>query len=660
MSKKTGAIILLIVFTISLQSLFVQANLYQTDSLTLQLDIGGDINLKPDGNDPRLKEVSTDLLLLPQNDYRQNIQMWESEGEKLSDRVSFKWTDGKIVKKNYGYSTEIKTNTERIKIGTKIQFPIPYSKVENLNQYLQPTKSIDSDNPKIIAQASELIEGEDDLFKAVFLLAEWVERNVNYDLNTLTETASQKASWVLDNRQGVCDEMTSLFVAMARSLGIPARFASGISYTTSPLFSENWQPHGWAEVFFPGYGWVSFDITFGEYGYIDTTHIKLRDGFDPQEAATKFSWLANDVKLEASDLNFAVKVKNKGNRETELFSLEQQLLSKEVGFGSFNQVIGTIRNHANYYTAVTLKLAVPPEVEIIGRNRRTILLPPNAIRETFWKLKVKEDLESNTIYTMPTFLYTEQNISVQDSFQVRQQSQGFSQEEIEKLSIEDEDKLYSRKINFNCNYPTEVWKGELNDKSKKAICSIKNTGNTNLKQLKFCLNDKCSMIDLPINQIISAEYQMTTNKVGWNKIIISAENDVVEKKSSIEYAVLDEPNINLKTDFPKSINYGEKIPISIELTKKSFSTPKNVIVILNGAGFENRWELDELKEIQRLPVELVDFNMGSKNNFEITVMWKDKDKTMYSTKGEIKIKGVGKNFGDKISLFFNQILNWFY
>ena len=84
---------------------------------------------------------------------------------------------------------------------------------------------------------------------------------------------------------------------MARSLGIPARFSSGISYSTSDLFPEPWQPHGWAEVYFPGVGWVSFDITFGEYGYIDVTHIKLRDGFDPTEPATKFEWLAEDVKL---------------------------------------------------------------------------------------------------------------------------------------------------------------------------------------------------------------------------------------------------------------------------------------------------------------------------------------------------------------------------
>ncbi len=122
----------------------------------------------------------------------------------------------------------------------------PITDVGENQQYLLATENIDSHNSEVIQIASELAEGEDDLFKVAFKLASWVEENVEYDLNTLTATASQKASWVLENRQGVCDEMTSLFIAMARSLGIPARFTSGISYTTSELFDENWQPHGWA------------------------------------------------------------------------------------------------------------------------------------------------------------------------------------------------------------------------------------------------------------------------------------------------------------------------------------------------------------------------------------------------------------------------------
>ena len=62
---------------------------------------------------------------------------------------------------------------------------------------------IDSDDKDIIELASKLIEGEDDLFVVVHKLAAWTKNNINYNLSTLTAEVSQKASWVLENRQGV-------------------------------------------------------------------------------------------------------------------------------------------------------------------------------------------------------------------------------------------------------------------------------------------------------------------------------------------------------------------------------------------------------------------------------------------------------------------------
>ena len=240
-------------------------------------------------------------------------------------RLLLSGTIKKIETKQFGYSAIVKTNQQRKEVHAKIPFPL--TSTQGYTKYLQATETIDSTHPQIIAKATELAEGEDDLFKVAFKLASWVEENVEYDLNTLTASVSQKASWVLENKQGVCDEMTSLFIAMARSLGIPARFASGISYTTSELFTENWQPHGWAEVYFPELGWVAFDITFGEYGYIDVTHIKLRDNVDPQEAATKYEWMANNVKLEAHPLEFDVNIQQEGNFIPEEIQLEEEILS---------------------------------------------------------------------------------------------------------------------------------------------------------------------------------------------------------------------------------------------------------------------------------------------------------------------------------------------
>jgi len=164
----------------------------------------------------------------------------------------------------------------------KVKFPIK-ELLDELEIYTRPSATVDSDNKEIIRLASVLAEGEDDLYQVAFKLAEWTKNNVKYDLSTLTASVSQKASWVLRNREGVCDELTNLFIAMARSLGIPAKFVSGIAYTNSPLFEEEWGPHGWAEIYFPGYGWIPFDVTYGEFGFIDPGHIKSKEALDADE-----------------------------------------------------------------------------------------------------------------------------------------------------------------------------------------------------------------------------------------------------------------------------------------------------------------------------------------------------------------------------------------
>ena len=630
-------------------------NLYLYDSLKLQLDINGEFELISEGASSSVKKVSAELLLYPEDSYRQILQEIDTLGEVEEDKVTFSWKDPELGKKELSYSAIINTVNSRIKVKKKINYPINQLPSE-INEYLLPTETIDSHYPQIITQATELAEGETDLFKVVFKLASWVEDNVEYDLSTLTADTSQKASWVLNNRQGVCDEMTSLFIAMARSLGIPARFVSGISYTTSELFEENWQPHGWAEVYFPGIGWVSFDITFGEYGYIDVTHMKLRDGFDPVEPSTKYEWLANKVGIKTSDLKLNTKIIARGEIKEEELLLEQEILAAEVGLGSHNLVKGVVKNTADYYAATTLQLATPKEVEIIGRNKRKILLEPKEIKETFWIIKVSDNLKDNYWYQFPVIVYSEKNISRENSFKSSSGKPIYSQNDIEKLTIEDEEKSYSRKVSFNCDYPEEIFVNE----EASIKCKIKNSGNTNLKQINFCLNNVCQKVNLPINQEESQEIKIKGEKIGWNKIIVSVENEIIEKKTSLEFAVLDSPEIEITVDAPQEIMFAEQFEIILNLEKKSFSVPKNVKIIIDGPGFENQWTLKELKKNEELILEMKSERLSKKNSFLITTSWEDKNGKEYSKEKKIIINSKATNIKDKIKMWLNSLLKVFY
>jgi len=250
------------------------------------------------------------------------------------------------------------------KINKKIKFPLEGTDPE-LNLYLEKTDKIDI-NIEIIAQASELAQGEDDLYQVVFNLASWTKQNINYSLTSVTADASQKASWVLENRYGVCDEMTNLFIAMARSLGIPARFVSGISYTNSELFDSSWGLHGWAEVYFPGYGWISFDPTYGQYGYIDAGHIKLKDAIDSDKSSTKFEWQGHDVELVTRELSLDVNIIEMGKKVDNFIEVNLKPYFNEVSFGSYNIIEADIQNLADSYVAVELLLGKSKEVDIIG------------------------------------------------------------------------------------------------------------------------------------------------------------------------------------------------------------------------------------------------------------------------------------------------------
>ena len=82
------------------------------------------------------------------------------------------------------------------------------------------------------------------------------------------------ASMVLEKRVGDCTEHTQLFIALARSVGIPAREVSGLAYMGDGYRCFVW--HAWAEVALDGH-WVQVDPTFGE-PVADPTHIKLSCG----------------------------------------------------------------------------------------------------------------------------------------------------------------------------------------------------------------------------------------------------------------------------------------------------------------------------------------------------------------------------------------------
>ena len=58
--------------------------------------------------------------------------------------------------------------------------------------------------------------------------------------------------------RGVCQDQAHVFIACARSMGMPARYVSG--YLRLDGRDEASATHAWAEAWVPDLGWVGFDV----------------------------------------------------------------------------------------------------------------------------------------------------------------------------------------------------------------------------------------------------------------------------------------------------------------------------------------------------------------------------------------------------------------
>ncbi|MGK7344469.1 MAG: transglutaminase-like domain-containing protein [Candidatus Nitrospinota bacterium M3_3B_026] len=134
-------------------------------------------------------------------------------------------------------------------------------------EFLKPTPEAQSDNEMIKAKARDIVGDEKDAWAAARLINRWVHENVEKKL-----ADSFTAVDVLNSMEGECQSHTNLFIALARSIGIPARAASGVVYSKE---NEGFLYHAWPEVFVGE--WVAMDPTLGQE-VAGVTHIKLAEG----------------------------------------------------------------------------------------------------------------------------------------------------------------------------------------------------------------------------------------------------------------------------------------------------------------------------------------------------------------------------------------------
>jgi transglutaminase-like putative cysteine protease len=107
------------------------------------------------------------------------------------------------------------------------------------------------------------IDRRHDPLSTMHALNDGLHRTLRYEPNSTRVDSS--SDHCLEQRRGVCQDFSHVFIAAARSLGVPARYVSGYLFHRTDRASELVcdATHAWAEVHLPGIGWIGFDPSAG-------------------------------------------------------------------------------------------------------------------------------------------------------------------------------------------------------------------------------------------------------------------------------------------------------------------------------------------------------------------------------------------------------------
>ena len=167
---------------------------------------------------------------------------------------------------------KLKLNSERS--GT-LSIEIPEVKDENcadlpvkdsdLQTFLSATTFIEASHPDIRAKAVEILDGEINSWRAAKKLNTWVYKSIR---NKELSGGYNSSLKTLESLSGDCTEHTVLLIAMARSVGIPARICAGLASLGDAFYY-----HFWPEVYVGT--WVQMDPALGQE-IADANHIQLQ------------------------------------------------------------------------------------------------------------------------------------------------------------------------------------------------------------------------------------------------------------------------------------------------------------------------------------------------------------------------------------------------
>lgn len=411
--------------------------------LTLETEISSKIFITHKAPQYRLEYLKATLHILPLMDSRQTILNLETipTGKINGRSIEFKLDAPPPGRSEFKLKAEAELRHEFIKVTDKISFPLQDIPT-GLIDYTKPGLIIDSDDEGIRTLASSIAQGEDDLYRVVFKTIKWVRENVREAFDISTISISQKASWVLENRKGVCDEQTNLFLGILRSLEIPAKYITGIvsmNYNGTIKFKQ----HAWAEVYFPSVGWVPFDIAYNQLGFIDATHLKLTESVDNPDSLSSYEWESSS-QITIQHLDIKAKIKNITGFVAPPLEIKPTAWYDKIEFRSYNVIEASVINPYKFYVITDISLQTPEALKIMGKNNKMLLLEPDTKKSVYWIIRPTSNMPRRMIVGCPIEIISSRGASSSMKF-FAGIGQEYTKHSFEKLKKAVEMKIESEK-----------------------------------------------------------------------------------------------------------------------------------------------------------------------------------------------------------------------
>lgn len=136
--------------------------------------------------------------------------------------------------------------------------------------------------------AREVVSGIDSPYEQAFALQNYLSRNFHYTLDVAEQPSDLDfvTNFLFNTEEGYCTYFASAMTVLCRMIGLPARYVEGYLATpdeTGLAYVTGLQGHAWTEVYFYGFGWLTFDATPAQANAVAPPQNDPDDGADEPE-----------------------------------------------------------------------------------------------------------------------------------------------------------------------------------------------------------------------------------------------------------------------------------------------------------------------------------------------------------------------------------------